>query len=136
MSKSQNKPTTVAKKPAVKVAKKDVVFNILMDNINKLEKLKDYYVKLKKKRDTLASAVNKMEEEGTKTPFDSAEKSTFPFEIILNEKNTQYNNSEEIFKITHVTTVTNFSKALLKEVDEVLEALEVDLLAYSEKINQ
>ena len=128
--------TTTSKKPAVKADKKDAVFQILMDNINKLEKLKDYYEKLKIKRDSLASAVKKMDEEDTKTPFESAEKSDFPFEIILNGKSGQYNNTDEIFKITHVTTVTNFSKALLKEVDEVLAALEIDLLAYSKRINQ
>ena len=128
--------TTTSKNPAVRVEKRAVIFNLLMDNIKRLEQLKDYYTRLKTKRDNLATAVKLMEKEGTKNPFESAEKSDFPFEIILNGKSNQYNNIDEIFKITHVTTVTKFSKALLKEVDEVLEALEVDLLAYSKKINQ
>ena len=136
MNKSKTTPTTVSKKETtVNAPKKDIIFNLLMENLSQLERLKDYYVKLKLKRDTLADAVKKMEEKSTKTPFDSEEKSSCPFEIILNEKNAQYNNTEQIFKITHVTTVTNFSNALLKEIDEVLKALEVDLLAYSEKIN-
>ena len=138
MNKSQSKPTTTTttKKPVVKGEKKDVVFNILMDNIKKLEQLKDYYTRLKTKRDNLATAVKLMEKEGTKNPFESAENNDFPFALTLNGKSATYNNTDEIFKITQVTTVTKFSKALLKEVNEVLEALEVDLLAYSKKINQ
>lgn len=131
------KPTAAVKpidaKPIVKEDKAGLDY--LLERIQNLQKIKNYYQRLKNKRTILKEAILEMQEhQKNVSPFESEDKNVFPYEIVLNKK-MEHRSPDEIFKITEESTVTNFSNALIVEIDEVLELLETDLVKESKTIN-
>lgn len=134
----ENKLAQVEKQTKT-VAKNEVKdpFKDLLQKLNEMEKLKEYYSKLKVKKDSLNTALAKMkalDKKGT-DHFENNEVTEFPFQIVLRGED-EYNRTDDIFKINKRETVTRFTEYLLKEISEVLEVFEEDLLDYSKKINQ
>lgn len=144
-TKNQTQEKVVAKKeaPANKVAKSTQpvqeqevdTFKNLMEKIQHLEQLKEYYSKLNIKKEQLQKALIKMTDVSKKNnaPFSDEDKEESPYQIVLKGKG-QYNAVEEIFKISKPDTVTNFTNYLLREVGSVLDVLQTEILEYSKKI--
>lgn len=124
----------VTKVTAAKTEKKDV-FTDLMRTLNELEQLRNYYNKLKIKRDTLQEAIDKMTKivKGKKDEFEGPAEEAFPFEIVLRGEN-QHHRPDDIFVINQKATVLRFSQSLLSEINQILEVFEADIVEYSKQL--
>ncbi|TXN37715.1 hypothetical protein FVB32_05350 [Flagellimonas hymeniacidonis] len=127
--------TTAVKKDLQKKEQPKDVFTDLMTTLNELEQLRNYYNKLKIKRDTLEEAINKMNKiiNKKKDKFEGPSEEAFPFEIVLKGEN-EHNRPDNIFVINQKATVLRFSQALLTEINQILTVFEADILEYSKKI--
>lgn len=106
----------------------------ILSKVEKLENLKNYYGKMKVKKNDLEDAFEKMTlyKNEPSDQFEEGNRQEFPYQIVL-VTNTEYNRQDKIFKISQPDTVTRFTEFLLKNVDEILEAFEKDLLEESKK---
>jgi len=113
----------------VTIMNKQSQLNDLLSKVEKLENLRKYYGKLKVKRNTLEDALKKMSNKTTNKDDQFEEESIekFPFEIVLKGIG-EYNREEELFKISKRETVTNFTKYLLKQINDLIEVFETDLI--------
>lgn len=132
--KGKEATAVIVQKETKVTAKKTDVFADLMKYLNEIEELKGYYNKLKIKRDTLQSAHDRMCTFGKKeNKFEESEEQGFPYEIVVRGNN-EYNRKDDLFTINKVETVTNFTSYLLKEINDMLEVFEADILEHSKKI--
>ncbi len=110
------------------------VFNDFLDKVEKLEKLKARYRKLDEKRTKLIEAHTLMEDfTGISDYSENEETTEFPFKVQLTKKN--YNSTETIFTLASPIVVKRFAEVLLKEVNQVLEMFEDDLLEFKKEIS-
>ena len=127
--------TMAVAKPQKAVNQKKDVFGDLMKHLNEMELLRDYYNKLKIKKDTLQTAYDKMirYEAEKQDHFEEGSKKQFPFEIVVRGEG-EHGRPDDIFTINKAHTVTNFSKYLLNEINQLLEVFEADIVDHSKKL--
>jgi len=123
------KPVDSKKEVKVTLINKEGQLKELLSKVEKLENLRKYYGKLKAKRNTLETALKKMHQYNTikDDQFEENSLEKFPFEIILKGLG-EYERKEELFTISKHETVTNFTDFLLRQINELLEVFESDLI--------
>ncbi len=143
MRKTTSKTTVLTEKkesslvPENKVAiDKTTEIKIILSKVEKLENLRTYYGKLKVKETSLKESLETIKScaDVSADQFEEKEQQEFPFDIALRKKD-YYGKKEDVFTISRIETVENFTKYLLSQVSELLDAFEKDLIQESKKGN-
>lgn len=133
----QEKEVVVTEQTAAEKSQ-PIAMDIILKKIETLENLRNYYSKLKVKRNSLEAALKKMKASQKKSGdhFEENEVKEFPFEIILQGESEQNNRWNEIFKINKRDTVTNFTEYLLSEVSQLLDNFEREIQEYAQHFDK